>query len=139
MAIPNVTEAMRRWKQNTSNATEAYKAGVQGVTVSPTEAAAGAVDKWAAGVQRAKDQGTFVNGLQKVSLQDWKTAAATKGAARLASGVAAGEGKMQSFLTKWLPHQAAGQAMVKAMPSMTPEDRKQRMLRMFDHNAGFKS
>lgn len=139
MSIPSVSEALRRWKQNTTNATEAYKAGVQGVTVSPTEAAAASVDKWAAGVQRAKDNGTFVAGLGKVTLQDWKAAAAGKGASRLASGVAGGETKMQSFLTKWLPHQAAGQQRVKAMPSMTPEDRKQRMLAMFDHNAGFKA
>lgn len=64
-----------------------YKKGIQAVTESPTAIAARNVDKWFSGLQKAKDEGTYVDGCNAVSLQSWQDSALTKGAANMAGGL----------------------------------------------------
>lgn len=102
MAMPTAQDAAARWVQNTSGATERYKAGVNAVTVSPGVLAARAVDLWASNTIAAKPK--FAANSAKVSAESWKAATAGKGADRLASGVQAAQGNYTAALEKLLPY-----------------------------------
>jgi hypothetical protein len=102
MAMPSAQDAAARWVQNTSGATERYKAGVQAVTVSPGTLAARSADLWAVNTAAAKNK--FAANSAKVSAEAWKAATAGKGADRLASGVQAAQGNYTAALEKLLPY-----------------------------------
>ncbi len=74
-----------------------FKAGVMAVTESPMKKAAEHVDEWFAGVQRAKDDGAFVDGCMSVTLQDWQNRTAEKGGNNYASGVAGAKQTIEDF------------------------------------------
>lgn len=128
MSQLSVQDILNRWKTRTAASTNEYKAGVMAVTENPAQKAIQAIPKYQAGVQAAIDSGKLQRGLSRVTLQSWQQAAATTGAARLATGVQKGETKMNNFLTQFIPFQANVTASVRAMPSTTPEDREARML-----------
>lgn len=114
------------------------KAGVDAVTVSPTEQAAAAKDQWIAGVQRAAAEGKFENGLRAVSLQDWKTAYKEKGIPAAANAARVAEPKMQRFLADFLPYAAQVSETVKAMPKGTLADSKARANAAIDMLAAYR-
>lgn len=128
----NAATIAAKWATRTSNAGDAMKAGVAAVTESPTAKAAAAKDKWLAGVQNAAANGKYEDGLNAVSLSDWQKAMNDKGIANMANGVRAAQVKMQAFLTDFLPFAAQVSDQIKAMPSGTVEDSRQRMLANFD-------
>jgi len=94
-------EAAAAWVAGMQGAGAKATSGAQGVTVPPGQAAArnkagyvqgvtSNVDKWAANVA-------------KVSTADWASAYINKGVPRMGTGASAAEGKMATFLTKFLP------------------------------------
>ena len=121
-------QAAEKWKRRMQTAGEDYAMGVRAVTESPTAAAAAAAPKYAAGVQRSVDEGRFQRGLEKVSLQEWKDKSIEKGQARLASGAAAAEAKVQDTMGKIMTNVDEVLAIVERMPTDTPEQRMQRAL-----------
>jgi len=127
----------QKWQRNLAQSTESIRAGVQSVTVSPTEKAAAAADRYMAGVQRAVAENKFQMGLQRVTLEEWKRSMIDKGIARVASGAAAAEGKMQDFMAEFLPHLEAGQRQLESMPRGDLETNLNRALVMMRHNARF--
>jgi hypothetical protein len=133
-----VSAIVDKWVRNTSNATEALKAGVQAVTESPTEAAARAADRYVMGVQNAVSSGAYAAGLRRVSLDDWKTAMLTKGAARISQGVTSARPKMVAFMEKWMPYQEELSRRVASMPKGTLADSKARADFAIEYNAAFK-
>ncbi len=128
--------ATQKWVTNLSNSTTAIQRGVANVTVSPGASAAKAADKWLARVTQAKPK--FVAGTMRVTLSDWQASMTNYGIARVAQGAQAKQGKMQSFLTDYLPYLSAGVAKVDAMPNNTLEDGINRMVAMVRHNANYK-
>ncbi len=72
-----------------------YKAGVERAT-DTIERAIEAEPLYAARVQEAISNQTRVKGLQKTSTAEWKARASELGSARIASGMAAAEGKFRS-------------------------------------------
>lgn len=114
--------ATAKWKQNLSAAGPAMTAGVQAVTVSPTEQAAQAVDRQVAGVQAAAASGKTAARLRKVSLPQWQQAMIQKGVPRLASGAAAGASSYQNFATSFYPVMAAASDTARSMPKGSIED-----------------
>lgn len=104
------------WKQGLSAAGPKMTAGVNAVTVSPTELAAQNVDRQVAGVQAAAASGKTANRLRKVSLPQWQQAMIQKGVPRLASGAAAGMPKYQAFATAFYPVMAAASDAARALP-----------------------
>ena len=104
-----------------------YKKGVGSVTESPTARAARKVGKYGAGVQRAIDDGSYVDGCNSVSKEDWIKAAQDKGGANYASGVKFAEDKILDFQTQIAPHRDRVQANVQGMPDDTYEERMARM------------
>lgn len=109
--MQNPQDIAKKWSTNLSNAKASIKAGIQAVTVSPTSKAAAAVDAYKAGCQRAADSGAFVNGCNKVTLQQWKDKTINKGLANLDNGLKDGETNMAAFQQKARPfYEAASQA-----------------------------
>lgn len=113
---------LQRWATNTIAAANGkYKTGVMAVTTSPTEKAAAAVGKYQAGVNRAVADGSYVDGLRKVSLTQWQQAAANKGAANIAAGVEQGKAKVAANLPKLLALTANIKDTVSTMDKGTTE------------------
>lgn len=139
MARKTAANVAKKWATNMQAATTAMKDGVNGVTVSPTSKAADNVEKWLAGVQRARQEGTFEAGLRGVSLESWRQAMLQKGIPRISSGVTEATPKMERFLGELLSHTDSVSQQIQAMPSNTPEERKQRMLRNFELMSEFRS
>lgn len=98
MAMPTPAEAAQKWAQNLGAASARYTAGVNAVTVAPGTLAARAADMWANNTIAAKPR--FIKNSQAVSLGEWQSATATKGAPRLATGAQAAQPKMETALTK---------------------------------------
>lgn len=98
--MPSAAQAAAKWRNRMSSAGEDYKRGVDSVDQAPGELAAAAADRYAAGVAEAVETGHFAARSRSVSLQEWKTAAKEKGAARLASGAAASEAKTQRAMER---------------------------------------
>lgn len=96
-------QAAQNWSNGMQGAGAKIKAGIQAVTTSPTQLAAAASDRYQQGVLAAVASGKFAANLQAVSLQSWQQSAINKGIPRIAAGASAAVGKMQNFLTQFLP------------------------------------
>lgn len=97
MALKPASEWGTKWSAGMAAATPAYTAGVNAVTVAPGQLAAANKAGYVAGVNSSQDLwAQRVN----VPVQDWKTAAVTKGAPRLASGATAALPKYSSAAQK---------------------------------------
>ena len=73
-----------------------------------------------------------VVGLQRTSMAEWGQAAETKGAARIAEGVAAARPKIERFWQDFYPRLQGHVNKIRAMPAVTPADRKNRMIANLD-------
>lgn len=131
-------QVAQKWARNLNAAGESIRAGVEAVTVSPTEKAARRVDAYAAGVQRAVADGTFVSGLRRVTLEAWKDSMLKKGAPRIGAGATAAVGKMEGFLAEFLPYVDSGKRALEATPRGDLQTNIQRMIAMVEHNARFR-
>lgn len=131
-------EIAEKWRKNVQGAGSSYKAGVLAVTTSPMEKAAQSKDLWVAGIQRAAESGTWEDGLRSVTLESWKIRTASTGADRFVQGAKDGEGKMQSFMTQWLPQAARIKTEVAAMPKGTIQDSIARAAKAIEMAANFR-
>lgn len=139
MARKTASQVAKKWASRMQAATQDMKDGVSAVTVSPTEKAAQAVDKWFAGLQAARSDGTYEAGLRSVSNEQWKSAMITKGIPRVTDGVREAQPKMERFLGELLAHTDMVKSTIDAMPSTTRADRKARMDRAYELMSEFKS
>ena len=104
--------AAERWKTGFAAAGTKYTEGVNAVTVAPGQLAAAQKSAYLANVQASAN--IWASKVAAISLQDWKTAATTTGAARLATGSEKGATKMQQFMTSFLPQLSS---IVDSLPS----------------------
>ena len=119
----SVEEVLNSWvSQTTAAAGSKYKQGVAAVKVAPTEVAASRVDQYLSGVQRAVADGSYVNGLRRVSLTDWQQAAINKGASNIATGVNQAKEKVRRNLAKLIPLTEQIKDSVRTMPKGTLEE-----------------
>lgn len=102
MAMPTPASAAQKWATNLGGATQRYTDGVNAVTTSPGQLAAQAADRYVAGVQANVQK--FAANSAALTLQDWKTASAGKGAQRLASGAQAAQPKIQGVFGQLFPY-----------------------------------
>lgn len=128
-------QVAQKWVNNTSAAGQALTDGVNAVTVAPGEKAAQAQDRYLSGVNAAV--GRWAANTRAVSLADWKNAMLTKGKARIASGVAAAQGKFADFMTTWLPLQEQLRQRIAAMPKGTLADSQNRAAAAIAFNAAY--
>lgn len=120
MRAPDAGTIAANWASAMGSAQTAtrYKAGVQAVTVSPTQLAATpeAMDRYVQGVQQSVSSGKRAAALNAVTLAMWQGPTLNKGAARLASGAQASQQKMASVMQKWAPIYGQMSAAVQNMP-----------------------
>lgn len=128
--------AAAKWQSNLSNSTAAIQRGVNNVTTAPGQKAAQAADKWLARVTAS--QAKWKANVAAVSLQQWQQSMLNVGIPRVAQGAQAKVGKMQEFMSQFLPYLQAGVAQIDKMPSTTVEDGVARASAMIRYNAKFK-
>lgn len=97
----NPTDAAAAWVTGMQGAGIKYTAGVNAVKVAPGQLAAAASGLWAANVAQAQPK--FAANVAKVTLQQWQSAAATKGAPRLGTGATAAQAKFATFMASFIP------------------------------------
>lgn len=128
----------QKWSKNLAGSTASITAGVQAVTVAPTQKAAANLSQYLAGVQNAVSSGKMARRLQAVSLSDWQQAMLNKGVNRVAAGATAAVPKMQAFMQKWLPYQQQLQQKLASMPRGDLQTNIQRAVTAIEFNAAFK-
>ncbi len=136
MAMPTPQQAANNWARGMANSTEKIRTGIQAVTESPTAKAAARADAYAQGVQRAVAERRYQDGLEAVTLEDWKRASLEKGVNRIAGGAEASKPKFANFMTEFLPHVQAGVAQLPERG--TTEQNIDRAVQMMRHNAKFR-
>lgn len=108
-------------------AVEDIRSGIERVTVAPTAKAAEKQDKMLQNLQQAVSSGKWASRLRRVSLEDWKRQALTKGIGRIAAGVDESRGKMVEFGQELLAYENSLLSQVEKMPDLTLEDSISRM------------
>ena len=124
------------WRDRLSAATDRITMGVNRVTTAPGVLAARNADLWLQRVTAAKDK--WARRVSAVSLADWQNAMNNVGVQRVATGAAAHVGKMQSFLTEFLPYVDRIAAQVHALPKGGIEQSVARAAAQIRGNAAFK-
>lgn len=124
----SAAEIAAKWRQNLSNAGPTYKAGVQAVTVSPTQQAKKQAEKMVRNLKASVDSGKYAAACDAVTLPDWQSACIEQGAARLVDGAAHGETDMTRYLEVALPVIRRLASEVRAMPDGTEAEREARLL-----------
>lgn len=122
MAQKNPADVAARWVRRTQAATQDYTDAVNRVTESPMQKAAAQKQAMIQKLTAAVNDGTWERGLARVSLADWKAKTSQVGAQRIAQGVTQAEGKMQTFMSQFLPYADSVSQQVKGMPKITLED-----------------
>jgi hypothetical protein len=110
-----------------SGATADIQQGVQRVTESPTAKAAQKQDKMLNNLTEAVRSGKWANRLKAVSTEEWKDKMVNVGVPRIASGVEAARGKIETFARELLAYQESLQRKVQSMPDLTLEQNIARM------------
>lgn len=138
MALPSAAEVAKNWADQLSASTGKIGRGIDRVSESPTEKAAASQELWAMRTAEAARSGKFAKGLRRVGLQQWKDATKKKGLPRIAGGAQEAQPKMQAFMGEFLPHVAAVQAQVAAIPKGSLEASKARMITNMEGMAAFR-
>ena len=129
-------QATTKWVQRLSASTDSITSGVQNVQQAPGAKAAAQKNKWLQNVQASANK--WATRVNSVTLQDWQNAMLNVGVPRIAQGAQQKQGKMQAFMSDFLPYLQTGVSTVERMPSLTLEDGIQRAVAMIRHNANFK-
>lgn len=138
MAKLTPKEFQEKHNRRLKAATEDMRLGVERVSVSPTAEAAKKADKMRANIIKAIDDGKWAAGLNRVTLEDWKSKMINKGIGRVAAGIDEAAPKVEAFAAKLLPHIEAGQTSIRNLPDVTLEDSINRMTTFIRHMSKFK-
>lgn len=128
MAKVTAAEFREKHARRLKGAVEDMRRGVENVTESPTAKAAKKVDKMRTNLLKSIDDGKWVKGLERVSLEEWKDKMINKGIGRVAAGIDAAAGKVEAFASELLPHIDKVKAEIQNLPDTTLEDNIQRMV-----------
>jgi uncharacterized protein YeaC (DUF1315 family) len=123
--------------RRTKAALDDMRAGIENVTVAPTQKAAAKQEKMRQRLLEALESGKWANGLKRVSLEEWKQKMIELGLNRVASGLDANKKKVEEFAAQLLPHIEAGQKLIEKMPDVTLEDSINRMTAFIRHMSKF--
>lgn len=124
--------------RNLKASTQDIRRGVERVTVSPTAKAAQAQEKMIANLTESVRSGKWARGLNRVTLEDWKSKMLEKGIPRIAAGIDAAFDKVVAFAAELLPFQATLQSKIEGMPDLTLDDNIQRATEWMRGMAKFK-
>jgi len=138
MAKLTPAEFQEKHARRLKGAIDDMRRGIENVTVSPTSKAAMKADKMRANILSSIDSGKWANGLNRVTLDEWKTKMIEKGLNRVASGIDGAAAKTEAFAAEFLPHIDKGTEALKKMPDLTLEDSINRMTTFIRHMSKFK-
>ena len=140
MARGTPDQIAAKWATRLSGATNEITQGVNNVQVAPGQLAAQAADVWLQNVQASKDKWKAHVGA--VPLEEWRRKMIDVGIPRVASGAQANVGKVQSFMSEFLPFLDRVAAQVRSMPRGTLEQniaratQQMRLTSQFKRGAG---
>lgn len=117
----------QKWVNNLSNSTQAIQDGVNGVTVSPGQAAADQIQVYLQNVMAAVNSGKTENALRSYTLDYWRQNFLKKGLPRIATGAQQAAPKFNDFVTKFQPIMVQASQQVKGMPRGTTDAALARM------------
>lgn len=119
-------------------AVQDYKDGVLNCKVNPMEKAAQAVDQWFAGISKAYNDGSFVDGLNATPKSVWQDATIKKGGATYAQGVKDAQGTIADFHQQRMQAQQGIDGQLASMPRGDLQTNIQRMVAQVTGMANFK-
>lgn len=129
MAIKTPEQVSQKWLAGMQQSQAEMQAGVNAVTIAPGTAAANAKQKWILAMSSQKVQDKWARNVQiGGSLQNWQNAMNTYGIQRAQQGAQQKQQKYTNAIGPLLTFEAQLQQTIKAMPSVTPQDRINRML-----------
>jgi hypothetical protein len=99
LQVKDAATVAKKWATRAGAAGGDYAAGVNGTTKDWASDTASAAPAWAAGVQTAVANGSFVKGVNAAGTAKWKTKAANVGAQRYPAGVNAATPFYQTGIT----------------------------------------
>lgn len=135
MARVTADQAAQKWAQRMAASGDQIRDGVNGVTVAPGVTAAKAKNLWVQRVTASADK--WATRVASVPLAEWQSKMIDVGIPRVAQGASANVGKVQDFMSQFLPHLDAGVAKVKQMPKGGLDASIARAAAMIQHNASF--
>jgi len=138
MANLTAAEFQEKHARRLKASTEDMRRGIDRVTESPTSKAAAKQDKMLANLTASVQSGKWKQGLERVSLEDWKTKARDVGVNRVAAGIDAAKSKVIAFAEELLPHIDRQKAKIASMPDVTLDDNINRMVTFSRGMATFK-
>ena len=107
-------QAAAKWRDRLTASTQQMTDGVNAVTTAPGQKAAAAQQLWLQRVQASAPK--WARNVAAVSLESWKNDMINVGIPRVATGANAKVGKVESFMTEFLPHVEQVAQKVRAMP-----------------------
>lgn len=119
-------------------AVQDYKDGIMNTKDNPMQKAALAVDQWFAGLQKAYNDGTYVDALNNTPKSVWQDAAVKKGATAYAPGVQAAQATIADFHSQRMQQQQQIDSQLAGMPRGDLNTNIQRMLTQVNGMAQFK-
>jgi len=122
MARVNAVEFQEKHARRLKASVPDIQKGVEGVTNSPTEAAAAKADKMLANLTASVQSGKWAQNLKRVSLSDWKEKMIVKGIPRISAGIDGAKAKTIAFAEDLLPHVDEGVRKIAGMPDLSIED-----------------
>jgi ElaB/YqjD/DUF883 family membrane-anchored ribosome-binding protein len=138
MARLTPAEYQEKHARRLKGAIDDMRRGVENVMQSPTAKAAAKADKMRANIVASIDSGKWAAGLNRVTVEEWKSKMIEKGLNRVASGIDGAADKVTAFASELLPHIDKGVDQVKKMPDLTLEDSINRMTTFIRHMSKFK-
>lgn len=138
MARVTPREFAEKWSKNLSASTEYIRAGVQKVTVAPSEKAIQSKEKFKRKLIEAIDKGVWEAGLRAYTLEQWKADMLNKAIPRIPEGADKAKSKVENFASKLLPYIDSGLEKIKTMPNVTLEDSIRRATEWIRYMAQFK-
>ena len=138
MSKLTAVEFQEKHARRLKGAIDDMRKGVEGVTSAPTAAAAAKANKMKANLVASIDNGKWAAGLNRVTLDEWKTKMINKGLNRVAGGIDEASGKVTDFASQLLPHIDKGLNTIAKLPDLTLEDSINRMTTFCRHMATFK-
>ena len=127
----------KKWSTNLQASGPSITAGVNAVTVAPSQSAIKQQDIMLQNFTNAVTSGKWARNLAKVTLQDWQNAINTIGLQRITSGAAKALPKMTDFMTQWLPYEEQLKQKLQASPRGGLEQNINRAVMAIRHNASF--
>lgn len=125
-----------KWGTHMKSAVPDIVSGVTALTEDPGQKAVAAQEKMLAKITESITSGVWAKRRLEVSLPEWKEKTIAKVKSRLSGGVDGAMPKRKKFDVWLVGRLNAVLPTISAMPSMTLEDSKQRMIALVDHMAG---